>query len=140
MLEEAKKLCDNQKDRLSPNISVQIVRGDILQMEFADETFDIVRSDITLQHVDIPKALAEIKRVLKIKALNPKALIQTGEDLAKQDKDWIKMKGMGQMLVSKGILTEEESQDFQKRYIKACESNQIVSASVRYIVEAVKCK
>lgn len=192
MLEEAKKLCDNQKDRLSPNISVQIVRGDILQMEFADETFDIVRSDITLQHVDIPKALAEIKRVLKIngrlialegamgdvfgsdqvmmqvyeralpsrkeggagiqlqfllpkmdfeiKALNPKAFIQTGEDLAKQDKDWIKMKGMGQMLVSKGILTEEESQDFQKRYIKACESNQIVSASVRYIVEAVKCK
>lgn len=192
MLDEAKKLCDGQKDRLSSNVSIEIVRGDILQMEFTDETFDIVRSDITLQHVDIPKALLEIKRVLKtngrlialegamgdvfssdqvmmqvyekalpsrkdggagiqlqfllptmnfqIKGLNAKAFIQSGEDLAKQDKDWVKMKGMGEMLVSKGILTEEENQDFQRRYIQACESNQIVSATIRYILEAVKCE
>lgn len=32
---------------------------------FKNETFDIVRSDITMQHVDLEKALNEIKRVLK---------------------------------------------------------------------------
>lgn len=191
MIEEAKKLCESENDRLlSSNVTIKIVRGDILQMEFADETFDIVRSDITLQHVDIPKALIEIKRVLKtngrlialeagmgdmyssdetmmkvyndvlpsrkdggagvrlqfllptmnfeIKDLNPKAFIQTGQDLAQQDKDWIKLRGIGEMLVTKGIITEEESQDFQKRYIQACETNQIVSASILYIIEAVK--
>jgi ubiquinone/menaquinone biosynthesis C-methylase UbiE len=66
MVEESKKLCESKKDRLSPNVSVQIVHGDILQMEFGDETFDIMRSDITLQHVDLAKALREIKRVLKV--------------------------------------------------------------------------
>jgi ubiquinone/menaquinone biosynthesis C-methylase UbiE len=192
MVEEAKKLYDSQKERLSPDISIRILRGDILQMEFADETFDIVRSDITLQHVDIPKAVVEIKRVLKtngrlialeggmgnvfssdevvmkvyenilpstknggpgirlqfilptmnfdIKGLNPKAFIQTGQILATQDKDWIKLRGLGEMFVAKHVLTEEESQDFQKRYIQACETNQIVSASILYIIEAVKCE
>ncbi|CAF4383422.1 unnamed protein product, partial [Adineta steineri] len=66
LIDEARNLYENQKDHLSSNVFIQIVRGDILQMEFNDETFDIVRSDITLQHVDLPKALIEIKRVLKI--------------------------------------------------------------------------
>jgi len=192
MVEEAKRLYDSQKEHLSPDISIRILRGDILQMEFADETFDIVRSDITLQHVDIPKAVVEIKRVLKtngrlialeggmgnvfssdeevmnvyenilpntknggpgirlqfilptmnfdIKGLNPKAFIQTGQILATQDKDWVKLRGLGEMFVAKHMLTEEESQDFQKRYIQACETNQIVSASILYIIEAVKCE
>jgi ubiquinone/menaquinone biosynthesis C-methylase UbiE len=192
MVEEGKKLYENQKDHLSSNVSIQIVHGNILQMEFADETFDIIRSDITLQHVDLEKALIEIKRVLKvngrlialeggsgnlyssdeemikiydsvlpnrrdggtgirlqfllpkmnfdIKDLNPKAFIQSSQFLASQDKDWIKIRGMGEMLVTKGILTEEESKDFQKRYIQACETNQIVAASILFIIEAVKCK
>jgi len=192
MIEEGKKLYENQKDHLSSNVSIQIVHGDILQMEFADETFDIIRSDITLQHVDLEKALIEIKRVLKIngrlialeggsgnlyssdeemikiydsvlpnrrdggtgirlqfllpkmnfdiKDLNPKAFIQSSQFLASQDKDWIKIRGMGEMLVTKGILTEEESKNFQKRYIQACETNQIVAASILFIIEAVKCK
>jgi SAM-dependent methyltransferase len=192
MIDEAKKLYENQKDHLSSNISIEILRGDILQMEFADETFDIVRSDITLQHVDLPKALIEIKRVLKvngrlialeggagniyssdegliktydsvlpnrrdggtairlqfllpkmnfdIKGLNPKPFLQSGQFLASQDKDWIKIQGMGEMLVTKGILTEEESKDFQKRYIQACDTNQLMAASILFIIEAVKCK
>lgn len=192
MIEEAKKLYEDQKKNLSTNISIEIQRGDILQMEFADETFDIVRSDITLQHVDLPKALVEIKRVLKIngrlialeggvgniyssdeemtkiydsflpnrrdggtgirlqfllpqmnfeiKGLNPKAFLQSGEFLASQDKDWIKARGMGEMLVTKGVLTEEESKDFIKRYIQAIETNQIIAASILFIIEAVKCK
>jgi hypothetical protein len=75
-----------------------------------------------------------------IKDLNPKAFIQSSQFLASQDKDWIKIRGMGEMLVTKGILTEEESKDFQKRYIQACETNQIVAASILFIIEAVKCK
>ena len=190
MIEEATKLYESQKERLGSNISIRILRGDILQMEFADETFDIVRSDITLQHVDISKALVEIKRVLKpngrlialeggmgnvfssdevvmkvyetilpstkdggpgirlqfllptmgfeIRGLNPKALVQVGQGLATQDKDWVKLRGLGEMFVTKKLITEEESQDFQKRYIQACENNQIVSASILYIIEAVK--
>jgi len=192
LIEEAKKLCEKQKDHLSSNVSIEIVRGDILQMEFDDETFDIVRSDITLQHVDLSKALIEIKRVLKIngrlivleggaaniyspdevmiktydtvlpsrrdggtaiclqfllpklnfeiKSSNPTAFLQSGQFLASQDKDWIKTRGMGEMLVTKGVLTEEESKDFQKRYIEACETNQICAASILFIIEAVKSK
>ncbi|CAF1421578.1 unnamed protein product [Rotaria sordida] len=192
MIEEAKKLYESQKDRLSSNVFIQIIRGDILQMEFNDETFDIVRSDITLQHVDLEKAIMEIKRVLKvngrlialeggagniyspdeimiktydtvlpirrdggtairlqfmlpkmdfdIKGSNPIAFLQSGHFLASQDKDWVKLQGMGEILVAKGILTEEESKDFQKRYIEACKTNQIIGASIIFIIEAVKCK
>ena len=38
MIEEAKKFCENQKDQLSSNVTIQIIRGDILQMEFEGET------------------------------------------------------------------------------------------------------
>ena len=190
MIEEAKKLYENEKDNLSSNITIKILQGDILQMDFENETFDIIRSDITLQHVDLSKALLEIKRVLKtngrlialevgsgniyssdneliqiydrvlpnrrdggtairlqfllpnmnfnIKSLNPKSFIQSGQFLADQDKDWIKLQGMGEMLVSKGLLTEQESKDFQQRYIHACETNQILAASILFIIEAVK--
>ncbi|CAF1451263.1 unnamed protein product [Adineta steineri] len=192
LIEEAKNLYENQKDHLSSNVSIQIVRGDILQMEFNDETFDIVRSDITLQHVDLPKALIEIKRVLKVngrlialeggasnifspdeimiktydtvlpnrrdggtairlqfllpkmnfelKGSNPTAFLQSGQFLASQDKDWIKMRGVSEMLMTKGVLTEEESKDFLKRYIEACETNQILSTAILFIIEAAKCK
>ena len=37
-------------------------------MEFSDETFDLVRSDITLLHVEWIKALTEIRRVLEVGA------------------------------------------------------------------------
>ncbi|CAF1015610.1 unnamed protein product [Adineta steineri] len=173
LIEEAKNLYENQKDHLSSNVSIQIVRGDILQMEFNDETFDIVRSDITLQHVDLPKALIEIKRVLKVNGRlialeggasnifspdeimirtydtvlpnrrdgsNPTAFLQSGQFLASQDKDWIKMRGVSEMLMTKGVLTEEESKDFLKRYIEACETNQILSTAILFIIEAAKCK
>ncbi|CAF1541024.1 unnamed protein product [Adineta steineri] len=192
LIEEAKNLYENQKDHLSSSVSIQIVRGDILQMEFNDETFDIVRSDITLQHVDLPKALTEIKRVLKVngrlialegsasnifspdeimikiydtvlpnrrdggtairlqfllpkmnfelKGSNPTAFLQSGQFLASQDKDWIKMRGVSEMLITKGVLTEEESKDFLKRYIEACETNQILSTAILFIIEAAKCK
>jgi hypothetical protein len=76
----------------------------------------------------------------EIKSSNPTAFLQSGQVLASQDKDWIKTRGMGEMLVTKGVLTEKESKDFQKRYIEACETNQICAASISFIIEAVKCK
>lgn len=191
MLEEAKKLYEAQKEHFSSHVSIQIIQGDILQMEFSDGTFDIVRSDITLQHVDLNKALAEIRRVLKVNgrlivleggagdmyssdeviikiydrvlpshrdggvaiqlqfalpklnfridSAHPLPSLQTGEQLAAGDKDWIKLKGMGEMLVNKGLLTEEESQDYQKRYIEACNTNQIMSVGIMFIIDAIKC-
>ncbi|CAF0951061.1 unnamed protein product [Rotaria sordida] len=75
-----------------------------------------------------------------IKSLNPISFLQSGHFLASQDKDWIKIRGMGELLVTKGVLTEDESKDFQRRYIEACETNQILAASIIFIVEAVKCK
>ncbi|CAF1174341.1 unnamed protein product [Rotaria magnacalcarata] len=192
MIEEAKKLIDNQKNRLPSNISIQLIHGDILQMEFHDDTFDIVRADLTLQHVDLPKALVEIRRVLKvhgrlivleagagniyssdevmlktydavipdtrdggtairlqfmlpkmnfeIKSTTPMGFLNSGEFLASQDRDWIKIRGMGEMMVAKGVLSKEKSEDFQKRYIEACETNQIVTAGIMFIIEAAKCK
>lgn len=192
MVEEATKLLESKKDNLPSNVSVKIIHGDIRQMEFNDETFDIVRADLTLQHTDCEKALVEIQRVLKvngrlivleagagniyspdeiliktydtvipnrrdggtairllftlpkmnfeIKSTNPMAFLNSGEFLANQDKDWVKIRGLGEMMVTKGVLTEEESKDFQKRYIEACETNQIVTAAIIFVIEAVKCK
>ena len=191
MIDEAKKLCEQQKDHLSPKVTIEIKQGDILQMEFNDDTFDLVRSDITLMHVDLAKALPEIRRVLKvagrlialeagagdmyssdqviiniydtvlpshrdggagirlqfilpklhfrIQSSHPMTQIQTGAELAQGDKDWVKLKGTGEMLVTKGMITEEQNLDFQKRYIEACQTNQILSASIVFVIDAVKC-
>lgn len=190
MINEAKLLYEKQKHRLTSNITIEIQQGDILSMNFADSRFDIVRSDITLQHVDIDKALPEIYRVLKpngrlialeggagnlyssdeeliniydsvlpsrrdggiairlqfllpkfhfqIKSLNPKAFIQSGLFLASQDKDWIKLRGMGEMLIQKDLLTKEQSEAFQERYKQACETNNVLGASILFIIEAMK--
>ena len=190
MLAEAKKLYESQKDHFSSTVSIQIVQGDIQQMELADQRFDIVRSDITLQHVDLNKALMEIQRVLKvngrlivleggagdmyssddliiktydrvlpshrdggvgvrlqfllpqmnfrIETAQPMPMLQTGEQLAAGDKGWSKLKGTGEMLVSRGLLTAEESDDYQKRYIEACNRNQILSVGIVFIIDASK--
>ena len=76
----------------------------------------------------------------RIQSSQPMALIQTGEDLARGDKDWVKLKGTGEMLVTKGMITEEQSADFHKRYIEACQTNQIFSAGITFIIDAVKCE
>ena len=34
-------------------------------MDFPEETFDIVRSDITMQHINMEKGLPEINKVMK---------------------------------------------------------------------------
>ena len=54
----------------------------------------------------------------RIESSQPMALILTGEDLARGDQDWVKLKGTREMLMTKSMITEEHSQDFQKRYIE----------------------
>ncbi|CAF1332676.1 unnamed protein product [Rotaria sordida] len=75
-----------------------------------------------------------------IKDLNPIVFLQSGHFLASQDKDWMKIRGMGDILVTKGALTKDESKDFQRRYIEACETNQILAAFIMFIIEAAKRK
>ncbi len=40
-----------------------------------------------------------------------------GKDYIDQDPLWVKLKGMGELLVQKGILTKEESDEYQRRYV-----------------------
>lgn len=53
------------KERL-PQESVQVMQGDICNLSFSDDTFDVVCCLETLEHVyDMPKAVQELHRVLK---------------------------------------------------------------------------
>ena len=51
-------------NQLTSKVTIEIKRGDLLQMEFGDETFDLVRSDITFLHLDMVKTLTEVRHVL----------------------------------------------------------------------------
>jgi SAM-dependent methyltransferase len=54
------------KEKLSPNSNIQVQQADIINLPFADETFDIVMANFVLFHIeDIFAAIAECKRVLK---------------------------------------------------------------------------
>jgi len=65
---------------------VRIVRSDITSLEFEDESFDAVIGNSALHHVDIPRCLSELHRVLKPggrlmvfepNLLNPEVLLET---------------------------------------------------------------
>ena len=92
----------------------------------------------TYKHTD-PSILHRLPKLhFRIKSLYPLTLIRTGEEMAHGDKDWMKLKGAGGMRVTKGLITEEQSQDFQRRYIEACQTNPILSASTTFINIAAK--
>ncbi|CAF3797767.1 unnamed protein product [Rotaria socialis] len=192
LIEEAKKLYELKKHCLTSNVSIEIVHGDIRQMAFHDRTFDIVRCDLCLEHVDLSKALLEIKRVLKVNGrlialedgagnvyssdevliktydsilssrrdggtaiglqfmlpnmdfdiicLIPEPFLQSAQEITRNDKDWIKLRALGESMVTKGVLTEEENKDFCKRFIEACGANRIIVAAMLFVIEAVKQK
>ena len=64
MIQEAVKLVQQSKSSLSPDVKIQIKKGDILALEYEENSFDIARSDITLMHVELDKAIKEVHRVL----------------------------------------------------------------------------
>ena len=66
------------------------------------------------------------------------ALVNTGADFRAKDPGWIKLKGMGEMLVSKGIISREESDELNRLYIQACENNGIISVGTAFVIFAVK--
>ncbi|CAF2150928.1 unnamed protein product [Rotaria magnacalcarata] len=192
LIEEAKKLYELKKHCLTSNVSIEIVHGDIRQMVFHDKTFDIVRCDLCLEHVDLSKTLLEIKRVLKVNgrliALEDGAgnvyssdevliktydsilpsrrdggtaiglqfmlpnmnfdviglisgpFLQSAQEIARNDKDWIKLRALGESMVTKGVLTEDENKDFCKRFIEACGTNRVIVAAMFFVIEAVKQK
>ncbi|CAF4778307.1 unnamed protein product, partial [Rotaria magnacalcarata] len=52
------------------------------------------------------------KMNFEIKSTTPIGFLNSGEFLASQDRDWIKIRGMGEMMVAKGVLSKEKSEDF----------------------------
>jgi len=53
------------QDVTFPNVTIEFLQTDLYELSFPDETFDVVRADITLQHVKLDPALKEVIRVLK---------------------------------------------------------------------------
>lgn len=52
---------------------------------------------------------------------------QRGAALIAADPGWIKMKGVGNMLVDKGVLSREDADEYLKRFTKAAENDEILS-------------
>jgi len=55
-----------QDVELPQNVTVEFVKADVTNLDtIADESFDLIRADITLQHIKLDDALKELSRVLK---------------------------------------------------------------------------
>lgn len=193
---------------------VRVLQADLTRLtEFADHSFDVVRSDITLQHVDLDAALKEIARILKpggrlvalegsaagfyakdefvrstysrvipatpnggtgvqlyfkvrpptmgfqntvgtvtvvspssqvtehglsMRSFEPFPIVNTGASVARADPGWVKLKGVGAMLVAKNVLSAEEAAEYERRYIAAAETQQILTLGFIFILVAQK--
>ncbi len=58
------------------------------------------------------------------------SFITYGQGYSDQDPGWVKLKGMGGMLVEKNILSKEDTEEYIKKYTEACEQNKIIGVSV----------
>jgi len=54
------------------------------------------------------------------------------------DPGWIKLKGLGEMLVERKIISAEESSEYTTRYIAACEQKKVMSTAFVFLHKAVK--
>ena len=54
-----------EKDKKTDADSISVVQGNVLQLPFADETFDLVLSCGVLEYVSVDEGLKEFARVLK---------------------------------------------------------------------------
>ncbi|KAH3764101.1 hypothetical protein Pelo_4041 [Pelomyxa schiedti] len=170
-------------------VVVEIIQDDANALSMlGDGSVDVVRSDITMQHLDLRKAMAACSRVLKpngrlvcleggihgfytpdpifnqlydrivpvdrtgstgiqlyyhlkefgfgVPSLTPFPVLHL--DAAGMDPGWVKLKGMASMCVTKGVLSQAEADDYTARYIKAAETNSIVSGGCMFVVVAVR--
>ncbi len=172
------------------NVTIEFIQADLTDLTmFADSSVDVIRSDITMQHVvNLDKALHEVARLLKpggrfisleataggfhcrddfvsatysrcmpkplgtsvqlffklpdfglpIQSMEAFAVATDGRALIRADPGWVKLKGMGAMLVQKSVLTQEEADSFQARYIAAAEKNEILTLGFLQLQVAVK--
>eukprot|EP01120_Amphizonella_sp_Union-15-10_P001606 TRINITY_DN11762_c0_g1_i1.p1 TRINITY_DN11762_c0_g1~~TRINITY_DN11762_c0_g1_i1.p1 ORF type:complete len:304 (+),score=42.22 TRINITY_DN11762_c0_g1_i1:58-969(+) len=182
-------------DAIASNIKVEFIKEDLTSLtSLADNSIDIVRTDIALQHLDLSKALPHIIRVLKpggrivslegaaigglyspdtiVTSIYNKVLghlsnnddggsglqlyfllkshgfldvglellpsVSNGQDLVAADEGWVKLKAGAQMFVQKGLLTEEESKNYQTHFVKACIDNLVIEVGMAALVTATK--
>jgi SAM-dependent methyltransferase len=120
-------------------IALEAGAGD---MHSSDEVIINIYDSVLPSHRDRGAAIRSHfmlpKLHFRIQSSQPMALIPTGDELARGDKEWAKLKGAGEILVTKGMITEGQSQDFQKRYIEACQTKQILYSVFTFIIEAMK--
>ena len=90
-----------------------VVKGDCYALEYADDSADIVVTSHVLEHLDVPKALAEWKRVLK-----PGGECLTVVPDADHEKEWIRYhleeahaRGDGEAHHHKADLTQASLED-----------------------------
>lgn len=68
----------------------------------------------------------------------PVCFLRSGAQVAEQDPGWLKMAGMGRMLVSRNVLSQEAADDFMARYKRAAADEQMMVVSVVAILVACK--
>ena len=66
------------------------------------------------------------------------SIVSYGKNYQEQDPGWVKLKGMGGMLVEKNILSKEDTEEYIKKYIEVCETNKIIGISVIMITVSIK--
>uniref|UniRef100_A0A6B2LH46 Methyltransferase type 11 domain-containing protein n=1 Tax=Arcella intermedia TaxID=1963864 RepID=A0A6B2LH46_9EUKA len=66
----------------------------------------------------------------------PETIIHT--DPGEQDPGWVKLRGLGEMIVKKGAITREVADEYIQRYIKAAEAKQIITVGTIFLTQAQK--
>jgi demethylmenaquinone methyltransferase/2-methoxy-6-polyprenyl-1,4-benzoquinol methylase len=171
------------------NVTVEFQKADLTTLSnFSDGSVDVVRADITLQHVDLDAALKQIARILKpggrfvslegtsgsfnckdeyvsttYNKLMPSVagasiqlyfklkdygftpqpmqtfpIVNDGSAMIRADPDWVKLKGLGNMMVQKQLLTAEEAETFISKYTAAAEKDEILSLGFVMLQLAIK--
>lgn len=73
-----------------------------------------------------------------MRSFEPFPIVNTGASVARADPGWVKLKGVGAMLVAKNVLSAEEAAEYERRYIAAAETQQILTLGFIFILVAQK--
>eukprot|EP01124_Arcella_intermedia_P013024 TRINITY_DN19429_c4_g1_i2.p1 TRINITY_DN19429_c4_g1~~TRINITY_DN19429_c4_g1_i2.p1 ORF type:complete len:177 (+),score=48.68 TRINITY_DN19429_c4_g1_i2:25-531(+) len=58
--------------------------------------------------------------------------------LLEKEIGWVKLRGLGEMIVKKGAITREVADEYIQRYIKAAEAKQIITVGTIFLTQAQK--
>lgn len=73
-----------------------------------------------------------------MRTFEPFPIANTGASAARADPGWVKLKGVGAMLVAKNVLTTEEAAEYERRYIAAAEAQQVLTLGFIFLLVAQK--